>query len=72
MARTKGPVDRPHRLNMTMSDEERDLATALAAHEQLSISDYIRRLLRREAKRLLSDVAVRGGITKGTKKGDKR
>ena len=53
MARMKNPIDRPHRLNMTLSDDERDLAIALAAHEQLSVSDYIRRLLRREAAKFL-------------------
>jgi hypothetical protein len=58
---------------MTLSDEERDLATALAAHEQLSISDYIRRLLRREAGKHLPPQTIGRSVTKsGTKAGNKR
>ena|GEM_PF-3943876 len=42
-------LDRPHNLHMTLSIEERDLTARLAARERISVSDYIRKLIYREA-----------------------
>jgi hypothetical protein len=65
MPRPKGPIERNIRLNMTLSDDERDLVERLAARERLTISDYVRRLLYREGEKHL------GWTPHGTKKGGK-
>lgn len=53
MARTKGPIDRPHRLNMTLSDEERDLVFQLAELARVDVSTYVRGLIYTQAKKQL-------------------
>lgn len=47
----KRVIDRPHHMSMLLSDVERDLLHRLATREQISVSDYLRGLIKREAAR---------------------
>ena len=51
MGRHKGPIERPHRLNMLLSDEERALVFRLAARDRVEVSTYVRSLIYREAEK---------------------
>lgn len=53
-------MDRPFRLNMTLSHEERDLVFKLAARERVDVSTYVRRLVFREAAKHLGWTADTG------------
>jgi hypothetical protein len=58
-------LDRPYRLNMHLSEEERDLVFRLAARERITVSDYVRALIFREATKDL-------GWSRDAKKGKKK
>jgi uncharacterized protein (DUF1778 family) len=45
-----GP-ERPYRLNVKLTDEERAMLEASAERRGLSTSDYVRQLLREDARR---------------------
>lgn len=53
MPKPKSPIDRPHRLNMLLSDEERDLVFRLAEHDRVEVSTYVRSVIYREARKHL-------------------
>ncbi len=52
MPRPKAVIVRKNKFNVNLSDEERQLLTAVAQVSGFSDSDYIRQAIRNEAKRL--------------------
>ncbi len=58
-------AERPYRLNILLSDEERDLVFRLAARDRITVSDYLRALIFREATKSL-------GWSRDAKKGRKQ
>lgn len=46
MARTKGPVERKKMMTILLSDEEYEQIKALAAHEGVDVSTYVRSVFR--------------------------
>ena len=67
MPRTKG-LDRPNRLNLNLSDEERDLLARLAEHAGVNVSDLVRGWLRSEAASTLGwKPRAKKAATKGSK-----
>ncbi len=68
MPKPKSPIDRPHRLNMLLSDEERDLVFRLAEHERVEVSTYVRGLIYGEASRKLGWRRTATTKSKGAKR----